>query len=163
MLGLMLPLETSQIARKAFKQALFLKTMLGLAIRTTCFPLQRHTHTYRCETNLPLIFNTRPLSFNTRSLLNENTAPMPMNYSHLGNKTFPAWEHNIPSVGIKSPLLQVYRLCGRYMLSVKGIPELQPYLPYNICVRWALMLTMTSSQNILGISVMPWCVPTTTI
>ena len=24
------------------------------------------------------------------------------NYSHLGNKTFPAWEHNIPTLGIKS-------------------------------------------------------------
>ena len=42
--------------------------------------------------NPPLILNKVPLSFNTRSLLNENTAPMPMNYSHLGNKTFPAWE-----------------------------------------------------------------------
>ena len=72
----MLGLEDCEIARNVFVQALFLKTMLGLSIRAAYFPLQRHTHTFRCENNqplflnkVPLIFNTRPLSFNTRSLL----------------------------------------------------------------------------------------------
>ena len=34
-------------------------------------------------------------------------------YSHLGNKTFPPWEQNIPSLGIKSPLLAKRPLVSR--------------------------------------------------
>ena len=40
------------------------------------------------------------------------------NYSHLGNKTFPAWEHNIPKVGINSAS-SIARFLKRYDMSGK--------------------------------------------
>ena len=52
-----------------------------------------------CENKLHLFLNNMLLFRNTRHLLGNNI------FSLLGNKTFPAWEWNIPTLGIKDMLL----------------------------------------------------------
>ena len=50
--------------------------------------------------NASLFFNKAPLLALHQSMLAPDVPLLGTIYSHLGNVTFPAWEQNIPSVGI---------------------------------------------------------------
>ncbi len=52
------------------------------------------------DKNCSLFINYARLTFNKAALFALDVPLLGTIYSHLGNKRFPAWEQNIPSVGI---------------------------------------------------------------
>ena len=52
-------------------------------------------------------------------------------YSHLGNKMFPAWEHNIPTLGISSQATS-HSQCNKAALFSNNLPLLMNNLPLLI-------------------------------
>ena len=67
---------------------------------------ERNGHTV-VECGFPSANSSGFIIFSDSILTSQKDTPLATNYSHVGNKTFPHWEQNIPTLGIKTLLWDI--------------------------------------------------------